>query len=186
MEVGNPDNPLMKKLYIRAAMSEGMNRQSLIKALYGPIAPGLKPLNNPEFELGPNANGKNAYFAQYNYNPKKAIALLKKNGCTGGPSTPSASNKAVWTCGGQKTEFNFDTTTRASRQQSGAIFTAQLMAIGIKLNPTYHDASSFFGTGSKLAASSPSSAGLIVSKSLPASSVISPLLRKLAPMTSVL
>ena len=146
LEVGNPDNPLMKKQYIRAALSEGMNRQSLIKALYGPIAPGLKPLNNPEFELGSEANGKNAFFSKYNYNPKGAIALLKKNGCTGGPSTPSANNHAVWTCGGQKTEFRFDTTTRASPQQSGAIFTQQLMAIGIKLDPTYHDASSFFGT----------------------------------------
>jgi peptide/nickel transport system substrate-binding protein len=146
LQVQNPDNPLMKKTYIRQALALGMNRQSLINAVYGKVAPGLKPLNNPEFELGPNANGKNAYFAPYNFNQKKAIALLKKNGCTGGPSTASAGNKAVWTCGGQKTEFNFDTTTRASRQQSGAIFTAQLMAIGIKLNPTYHDASSFFGT----------------------------------------
>jgi peptide/nickel transport system substrate-binding protein len=146
LEVGNPDNPLMKKLYIRAALSEGMNRQTLIQALYGPIAPGLKPLNNPEFELGSAANGKNAFFSKYNYNPKGAIALLKKNGCTGGPSTPSANNHSVWTCGGQKTEFRFDTTTRQSREQSGAIFTQQLMAIGIKLDPTYHDASSFFGT----------------------------------------
>ena len=146
LQVQNPDNPLMKKLYIRAAISEGMNRQALINALYGKVAPGLKPLNNPEFELGPDASGKFAYFSKYNYNPKKAIALLKKNGCTGGPSTPNPNNHAVWTCGGQKTEFHFDTTTRASRQQSGAIFTAQLMAIGIKLDPTYHDASSFFGT----------------------------------------
>ncbi|HEY2310663.1 MAG TPA: ABC transporter substrate-binding protein [Gaiellaceae bacterium] len=146
MQVGNPDNPLMKKLYIRAAIAEGMNRQSLIAAVYGTVAPGLKPLNNPEYELGAEASGKNAFFAKYNYNPKKAIALLKKNGCTGGPSTPSANNHSVWTCGGQKTEFRFDTTTRASREQSGAIFTQQLMAIGIKLDPTYHDASSFFGT----------------------------------------
>jgi peptide/nickel transport system substrate-binding protein len=146
MEVGTPDNPLMKKLYIRAAISEGMNRQSLIAALYGKVAPGLKPLNNPEYEQFAEANGKNAFFAKYNYNPKGAIALMKKNGCTGGPSTPSASNNKVWTCGGQKAEFKFDTTTRASREQSGQIFTQQLMAVGIKLDPTYHDSSSFFGT----------------------------------------
>ncbi len=146
MEVGTPNNSLMKKQYIRAAISEGMNRQSLIAALYGKVAPGLKPLDNPEYEQFAQAKGKNAFFHKYNFNPKKAIALLKKNGCTGGPSAPSANNTKVWTCGGQKTQFDFDTTTRASRQQSGAIFTAQLMAIGIKLNPTYHDASSFFGT----------------------------------------
>ena len=82
-------NPLLKKQYIRAAISEGMNRQSLIKALYGSIAPGLKPLDNPEYEIGTNATGKYAYFHKYNYNPKGAIKLLKKNGCTGGPSSPS-------------------------------------------------------------------------------------------------
>jgi ABC-type transport system substrate-binding protein len=145
LEVATPDNPLLKKQYVRAAISEGMNRQSLIAALYGKVAPGLKPLNNPEYEQFSEANGKNAFFSKYNYNPKGAIALLKKNGCTGGPSTPNANNHSVWTCGGQKMEFKFDTTTRASREQSGAIFTQQLMAVGIKLDPTYHDASSFFG-----------------------------------------
>ena len=145
LETGTPDNPLMKKLFIRAAISEGMNRQSLIGALYAGIAPGLKPLDNPIYMFGSPAKGKFAYFHQYNYNPKNAIKLLKKNGCTGGPSSPSKSNNKVWTCGGQKTEFKFDTTTRASREQSGAIFQQQLMAIGIKIDPTYHDAATFFG-----------------------------------------
>src|SRR5205807_9216927 len=42
-------NPLLAKLYMREAISEGMNRQSLIQALYGGIEHGLKPLNNPEY-----------------------------------------------------------------------------------------------------------------------------------------
>ena len=104
--------PLLKKLCIRQAIAMGMNRPSLIKALYGGIAPGLKPLNNPFYEFGAPASGKYAYFKKYNFNPKKAIALLKKHGCTGGPSSPSSSNNKVWTCGGQKTEFHFDTTTQ--------------------------------------------------------------------------
>jgi peptide/nickel transport system substrate-binding protein len=146
LETGTPDNPLMHKLFIRAAIAEGMDRKSLITALYNGIAPGLKPLDNPIYMFGDQATGKHAYFHQYNYNPKDAIKLLKKNGCTGGPSSPSKSNNKVWTCGGQKTEFKFDTTTRASRQQSGAIFQQQLMAIGIKIDPTYHDAATFFGS----------------------------------------
>ena len=146
LEVGPQGNPLLKKLYIRAAISEGMNRQSLIKALYGSIAPGLKPLDNPEYEIGTNATGKFAYFHQYNYNPTAAIKLLKKNGCTGGPSAPSANNTKIWTCGGQKTEFRFGTTTRASRVESSQIFQQQLMAIGIKIDPTIQDPATFFGT----------------------------------------
>jgi peptide/nickel transport system substrate-binding protein len=138
-------NPLLGKQYIRAAIAEGMNRQSLIKALYGSIAPGLKPLNNTFYEIGPNATGTHAYFLKYNYAPKKAIALLKKH-CTGGPSSPSSSNNSVWTCGGQKAEFRFDTTSRQSRIQSSQIFKQQLLAIGIQLDVTIHPANEFFGT----------------------------------------
>ena len=60
----------MKKLYIRAAIAEGMNRQSLIRALYGKIAPGLKPLNNPEYEHSAEANGKNAFFNEVQLQPE--------------------------------------------------------------------------------------------------------------------
>ena len=139
-------NSLLTKQYIRQAISEGMNRQSLIKALYGPIAPGLKPLNNPEYEIGTNASGKYAYFNKYNFNAKGAIKLLKSHGCTGGPSSPNANNSKVWTCGGKQTVFRFDTTNRASRVTSSQIFQQQLMAIGIKLNITIHQATDFFGT----------------------------------------
>ena len=58
---------------------------------------------------------------------------------------PAASNNKVWTCGGQKTEFRFDTTSRASRVTSSQIFQQQLIAIGIKLDVTIHPAAQFFG-----------------------------------------
>jgi peptide/nickel transport system substrate-binding protein len=146
IEVGPGGAPLLKKLYMRQAIAMGMNRPSLIKALYGGIAPGLKPLNNTFYEFGSPASGKFAYFSKYNFNPKKAIALLKANHCTGGPNTPTPGTNQVWTCGGQKAEFHFDTTTRASRVQSSQIFSAQLGAIGIKLDVGIHDPATFFGT----------------------------------------
>jgi len=146
IDVGPGGPALLKKQYVRAAIAEGMNRPSLIKALYGGIAPGLKPLNNTFYEFGSPANGKFAYFAKYNFNPKGAIKLLKSHGCTGGPSAPDNSNTKVWSCGGQKTEFHFDTTTRASRVQSSQIFQQQLMSIGIKLDVGIHDPATFFGT----------------------------------------
>jgi peptide/nickel transport system substrate-binding protein len=118
----------------------------LLKKLYGGIAPGLKPLNNTFYEFGSPAGGKFAYFKKYDFNPKKAIAGLKSHGCTGGPSSPDKNNNKVWTCGGQKTEFHFDTTTRQSRVQSSQIFKQQLMAIGIKINVGIHDPADFFGT----------------------------------------
>jgi peptide/nickel transport system substrate-binding protein len=146
LQVGPGGNPLLKKQYVRAAIALGMNRPSLIKALYGGIAPGLKPLNNTEYEFGGPANGKYAYFKKYNYNPKAAIKSLQKHGCTGGPTTPTPGTAKVWTCGGQKMEFKFDTTSRASRVESSQIFQQQLGAIGIKLDVGIHDPGTFFGT----------------------------------------
>src|SRR4029077_6740655 len=146
LQVGPGGNPLLKKQYVRAAIAMGMNRPSLIKALYGGIAPGLKPLNNTEYEFGGPANGKYAYFKKYNYNPKAAIKSLKSHGCTGGPSAYTPGTNKVWSCGGQKLEFKFDTTTRASRVASSQIFQQQRGAIGIKLDVGIHDPGTFFGT----------------------------------------
>ena len=144
---GPQSAPLLKKAYMRQAIMLGMNRSSLIHALYSQIAPNLKALNNPYYEIGPNASGKYAYFKKFNFAPKKAIALLKKKGCTGGPSSPSNSNTKVWTCGGQKAEFRFGTTAGNQRRAtSAAIFQQQLMAIGIKINPSFYPANpNFFG-----------------------------------------
>jgi peptide/nickel transport system substrate-binding protein len=144
---GPQSNPLLKKVFMRQAIMLGMNRESLIKALYSQIAPNLKPLNNPDYEIGPLANGKFAYFGKFNYNPKRAIALLKKNGCTGGPSSPSNGNTKIWTCGGQKAEFRFFTTAGNQRRETSAeVFQQQLLAIGIKIDPSFQPANpNFFG-----------------------------------------
>lgn len=145
-QFGSKGNPLLKAPWMRQAIAMGMDRVSLIKALYGQIAPGQKPLNNPEYEIGPNATGANQFFAKWSFAPKKALALLAKH-CTGGPSTPTRNNTAVWTCNGQKAEFRFNTTSGNQRREtSAAIFTQQLGAIGIKLDPTFMPASQFFGT----------------------------------------
>jgi peptide/nickel transport system substrate-binding protein len=145
IEVGPQGASLLKKQYMRAAIAESLNRQGVIKTLYGSIAPGLKPLNNTFYEIGTLANGQYAYFNKYNYAPKTAIKTLKAHGCTGGPSKPNKNNSKVWTCGGQQAEFRFQTTTRASRVQSGAIWKQNLMSVGIKIDDSYLLASDFFG-----------------------------------------
>ncbi len=143
IQFGAKGHPLLKAPWMRQAIAMGMDRHSLIKALYGSIAPGMKPLNNTIWELGTNAIPS---FAKWSFAPKKALALLAKH-CTGGPSKPTRNNTAFWTCSGQKAEFRFDTTAGNQRRAtSAAIFTQQLGAIGIKLNVGFHPANpNFFG-----------------------------------------
>jgi len=139
---GGTAAPIMKQQWFRQAMMMGMDRHSLIVALYGQIAPGMKPLNNPMWNIGPNAK---PWYTKWNFAPKKAIALLKAHGCTGGPAVPTRGNTATWTCNGMKTEIRFNTTAGNQRRAtSAAIFSQQLGAIGIKLNVGFEPANPNF------------------------------------------
>ena len=139
---GGTASPLLKQKWFRQAIMLGMDRHSLIQALYSQIAPGLKPLNNGMWELGVNAVPQ---FSKWNFAPKKAIAVLKAHGCTGGPSVPTRNNQSFWTCNGTPATLRWNTTAGNQRRAtSAAIFTQQLGAIGIKLNVGFEPANPNF------------------------------------------
>ena len=51
-------------------------------------------------------------WAKWKFSQKNAIALLKKNGCTGGPDKPSAGNSNIFSCPNVgKLSFAFTTTS---------------------------------------------------------------------------
>jgi peptide/nickel transport system substrate-binding protein len=138
---GGTANPLLKQLWFRQAIAMGMDRYSLIRALYSQIAPKMKPLDNPFWEIGPNAV---PHFREYSFQPNKALAILKAH-CTGGPAKPTRDNQNFWTCNGQKAELRFHTTAGNQRRAtSAAIFTQQLGSIGIKVNPSFEPANPNF------------------------------------------
>jgi peptide/nickel transport system substrate-binding protein len=139
---GGTGHPLLKQKWFRQAIMMGMDRHSLIVALFGQIAPGLKPLNNAMWELGTNAVPQ---FTKWNFAPKKVIATMKAHGCTGGPAVPTRDNQNFWTCGGQKAELRWNTTAGNQRRAtSAAIFSQQLGAVGIKLNVGFEPANPNF------------------------------------------
>ena len=141
---GGTAMPLLKQLWFRQALTLAINRTSLIKALYSQIAPGLKPLNNPYYEIGTNAK---PYFNEYAFSQKKAIALFKAHGCTGGPSVPTRNNDKYWTCNGTPATIRFTTSAGNQRRAtSAAIFTQQWQAVGVKVNPIFQPANpTYFG-----------------------------------------
>jgi peptide/nickel transport system substrate-binding protein len=144
LQQGGTGMPLLKQQWFRQAIALGINRTSLIKALYATIAPGLKPLNNPFYEIGDNAV---PYFNEYAFSQKKAIDTLKAHGCTGGPSKPTRNNTAFFTCNGTPATVRFNTTAGNQRRAtSAAIFSQQLQAVGIKVNVGFEPANpNFFG-----------------------------------------
>lgn len=143
----NQANPLLAQLWMRQAISLGVNRPAIIKAIYTDthIAPGLKPLNSPEYEIGKNAKSPYDYFKQYNYNQTHALTILKTH-CTGGPTTPSNANTKIWTCPAGKASFDWYSTPLGARVTSGQIAKAELKAIGIELLTHNPPSSVLFGT----------------------------------------
>ena len=143
IQFGPKSNPLLHAPWFRHAVMMGMDRPSLIKALYSQLAPGMKPLNNLEYMVGDSAI---PHFATWNFSQKKANALLAAH-CTGGPSKPTANNTAIWTCGGQKAELKYETTAGNQRRAtSTAIWTQQLKSVGIQLDANIVPSTTLFGT----------------------------------------
>jgi peptide/nickel transport system substrate-binding protein len=143
IQFGPKSNPLTHAPWFRQALMMGMDRPSLIKALYSQIAPGQKPLNNLEYVTGATAT---PHFAKWNFSQKKANALLAKH-CTGGPSAPTANNTAIWTCSGHKAEIRYFTTAGNQRRATSvAIFTQQLKSIGVQVDAMIQPSTTVFGT----------------------------------------
>lgn len=144
IQFGKKGQPLLKAPWMRHAIMMGIDRGSLIKALYAGSAPGLKPLDSLLFYPNDVANYK-PDFSQWNYNPTKALALLRRH-CTGGPSAPTAGNTSYFTCAGHPATFGYTTTAGSPRREtSEAAFKAQLGAIGIQITDNLQPADVAFG-----------------------------------------
>jgi len=144
IQFGEKGQPLLKAPWMRHAIMMGMDRNALIKNLFGDIAPGLQPLNSLLFYPNDVADYR-PDFNRWNYDPTKALALLKQH-CTGGPNTPTAGNTSYFTCGGYPAKFAYTTTAgNSQRETSEAIFKAQLAAIGIQVTDAFAPANVMFG-----------------------------------------
>jgi len=133
----NEANPLLKHPWMRQAVSLGINRPAMIKAVYydtGIIPAGkMGQLNSAEYVLGKYSLAPYDYFKTWNYSQKRALAILSQH-CTGGPTNPSPNNTKIWNCPDGKAIFDFETTLLPTRGASAAVYQSQLMQIGIKLN----------------------------------------------------
>jgi peptide/nickel transport system substrate-binding protein len=130
-------SPLLAKPWVRQALMLSIDRKSMVDSLLGKLSSGLKPLDNLVY-LNNNPNYK-PDFAVWNYDPKKAQQILQSHGCSkaGG----------VWTCGGKKLAFQFESTTgNQLRTLAFEIIQQQLKANGIQVTNNFKPSTVFFGS----------------------------------------
>ena len=88
-QLGAGGHPALKKKFVREAIVTGINRAQIRSVAYKEIAPNLPPLNNVIYKNFQSEYQSHKY-QPFGFSQKKAIELLRSNGCTGGPATPSA------------------------------------------------------------------------------------------------
>ena len=143
IQFGPKGQPLLKAPWMRQAIMMGIDRAAIIKTVYGSLAGDTSPLNNIVYY--PADAAYKSDFAKWNFNPAKALALLKKH-CTGGPSVVSQSNSDTWTCTGYPAKFRYTwTASNATRTTQEAIIKQQLKSIGIDLTDAALPANVVFG-----------------------------------------
>ena len=149
---GAKAHPALKKKFVRQAIATGINRSQIREVLYvktGLVAnlkliPVLQSNIFKPFEPQYKTPYKRWAFSQ-----KNAIALLKKNGCTGGPDTPSSSNSKIFSCPGVgELKFAFTTTSgNPLRAQTYEIIQRQLKSVGIEFTARFISPAVLFGGG---------------------------------------
>jgi len=126
-------NALLRAPWIRQAITLGLDRRRIIRAVFGPLAGNTRPLNSMVFYS--TERDYRPDFQRWDYNPAKALALLKRHCVAGsGPSAPNPGNTKIWQCAGLPATFTW--TWAAGRDDwttSERIASGELMAIGIKL-----------------------------------------------------
>lgn len=149
---GAKAHPALKKKFVRQAIITGINRAQIREVLY--VKTGLvqstkdMPVLNSVVYKPFEAAYKPA-FGRWKFSQRNAIALLKKNGCTGGPDTPSAGNSKIFSCPGVgELKFQFTTTSgNPLRALTFEIIQRQLKSVGIELTPRFVSPAVLFGGG---------------------------------------
>ena len=137
-QLGAGGHPALKRKFVREAIVTGINRAQIRAVAYGQVAPNLPALNNVIFKNFQDEYESHKY-QPYGFSQKKAIELLRSNGCTGGPATPSRSNNDYYSCPGVgKLSFDFwSTAGNQSREISFQVAQVQLRSIGIELKSRF-------------------------------------------------
>jgi ABC-type transport system substrate-binding protein len=136
-------NVLLRAPWMRQAISMGIDRAAIIHTVYGDLAGNTKPAENMFYYSTQSAYKPD--FAKYDFNPAKALAILKQH-CSGGPSAVDPNTSAVWTCAGLPATFRWTwTASNSVRTTTEAIVKAQLKSIGISITERPLPANVIFG-----------------------------------------
>jgi peptide/nickel transport system substrate-binding protein len=142
IRVGPGGHRALRDKRVRRALAYGIDRESLVRSIYGRLAPTLRPLQNTLFLSDERAYEQN--WGVYRHRPRHARRLLVRSGCRVGAD-------AIFVCGGEKLSLRFLTTAGAAhREETLRIVQRQLKRIGVEVAISFAPTSAVLRPGGLL------------------------------------
>ncbi len=137
IQQGPKGNPLAKNLWVRQALILSLDRNAVLKALFGSPNPGLQVLQNVLYFN--NFPQYKAHWTKWNYNPTRANQILTSHGCKKG-------GDGIYSCNGTRLTFQFES-TRGNKLREFAFTIMQDIwkKNGIEVTDNFKPASIAFG-----------------------------------------
>jgi peptide/nickel transport system substrate-binding protein len=137
IEAGPRGNPLAKQRWLRQALISSLNRQAVVKAVYGQLNPHVKVLNSVS-RLSNEPMYDPTHFNKWTYSVNRVNQMMKAHNCTKG-------DDGTYRCDGTKVSFELASTSdNPSRILAFTIMKDQAAKAGIELRYGFLPASSFF------------------------------------------
>ena len=126
----NLNTPALSDKAVRTAIAYGTDRQRMLDQAWRPagITGTVQNSYLPDDQWG---HAPNSALTLYHYDPDLARSTLATAGWI------DSDQDGVREKNGQELSFSFKTTWLQARQENGALFVADMQAIGIQINPSY-------------------------------------------------
>ncbi|HLG08306.1 MAG TPA: ABC transporter substrate-binding protein [Gaiellaceae bacterium] len=137
IRVGPGGHPALKNKLVRRALAYGIDREAIVRELFGEIDRTLRPLDSLLFLS--EESGYRPNWRSYRYRPAEARRLLEQAGCQRGAD-------GIYACGRERLSLRFVTTAgNPRRQRTLELAQAQLRGVGIEVRPIYSPGTVLFG-----------------------------------------
>jgi peptide/nickel transport system substrate-binding protein len=128
---------LLRRKFVREAISHGLNRQAIVRTILGPINPRIPVLNSGI--IMSNSVYYKTHWAKYTFDPARSRRILEQNGCRRG-------GDGIYSCAGQRLSIRWSSTAGNQRRElTFEIAQAQLKNVGIEVKSDFAPASVTFG-----------------------------------------
>jgi peptide/nickel transport system substrate-binding protein len=114
---------------VRRALAYGIDRQAMVRDLFGEFAPRMRPSDSAVFL--PSSPFYEPNWARYQHRPAEARRLLERAGCRPGAD-------GIYSCAGERLSLRFVANSgSAGRSRVIELAQAQLGRIGVEVRPSY-------------------------------------------------